>query len=187
MLGTHDSMTFLKSNWFYELFSSFWRCQNKDLVTQYNNDIRFFDLRVAFKNDSWIFCHGKANLKGTSFSSLDVLCETFSVRFPKACFRIILERGDSKRFLEEITGLEKKYLNLVWYGIKKPWTNIYMSSEVENFKGYNCMLFNWDSEKSFMYNLCHLDLKMTIKKYAKKNIPTKEMIESKTLYLFDYI
>ncbi len=194
MIGTHDSLTYLKSNFFNELFSFVWRCQKKTLDEQYAENVRFFDIRITLKNKHWTFCHDKATLKDFSFLSIDNLCKYFSEKYPDAYFRIILERGNEKvkkSFIDEITGLEHIYPALIWYGIKKPWTTLWFDENIiKEIKEYNCCLFNWHVDKSFFHNIRHLNLGQTIKRYAEKNNPkiTKKMISSKhILHLFDYV
>lgn len=218
MIAAHDSFTFLKSeDFFSELFSMFWRCQNRSINDLYNNGVKFFDIRITrnmkhgyinkfilHKEDkpTWTIAHGVAEMRdkalyslmSTKFDHIEDICSYFDKVYPKAKYRILLEK-DSKRykelFKEQITGLEEKHPNLLWYGIKHPWEELYKSPKYPEIEvDYICHPFNWNRDISFKENLKNFKFEFNIKKWAKKYNPeiTQKMIrETKTLYWMDYI
>ena len=218
MIAAHDSFTYLKSeDFFSELFSMFWRCQNRSINDLYNNGVRFFDIRITrnmkhgyinkfilHKEDkpTWTIAHGVAEIKdkvlyslmSTKFDNIEDICEYFDKVYPKAKYRIMLER-DSKKykelFKEQITGLEEKHPNLLWYGIKNPWECLYISPKYpKNSVDYICHPFNWTVDTSLSENIKNFKFEWNIKKWAKKYNPTitPEMIKDrKTIYWMDYI
>lgn len=193
MLGTHNSFTFLKSNWFNELFSSYWRCQNKNIGLQYNLGVRFFDIRIKRnKKRKWVICHGSISFNQYQFNTIYQLCYFIEDTFRNLYYRIILENNKNngkELFKQEIIGIEKRFNKLVYYAIKKPWICLYDNRQFET-KAYNCCLFNWQGDKSFLYNIKHLRLNQTIKKWARKNNPKISeniIINKNILYFIDYL
>lgn len=218
MIAAHDSFTYLKSeDSLSEMFSFFWRCQTRSIRELYNLGIRFFDIRIVrnmkrgyinkfilHKEDipTWSIAHGVAEIKdkelyslsSTKFYTIEGICNYFELAFPEAKYRIMLER-DSKRyknqFIEEITGLEKHYKNLLWYGIKHPWKELYKSEEYPQVEvDYICHPFNWDMEQPLMYNIKNFKFDINIKNYARKNNPeiTQEMKDDPDiLFWMDHI
>lgn len=218
MIAAHDSFTYLKSeDILSELFSFSWRCQTRSIHELYNLGIRFFDIRIVrnmkkgyinkfilHKEDTptWSIAHGVAEIKdkelyslsATRFYTIDGLCNYFELAFPEAKYRIILER-DSKRykeqFINEITGLEKRYKNLLWYGIKHPWEELYKSPDYPQIEvDYICHPLNWNMDQPLMYNIKNFKFDINIKKYARKNNPpiTQEMKDDPDiLFWMDHI
>ena len=211
MIGSHNTFTYFKStNFFTEMFSKFWRSQDLSIEDQYNNGVRFFDIRIL-KNKKpgllkklfskgnniqyWTIGHGKSEFKVNKmfrFNNIGSICEYIESNFPDAYYRIFFEHGtyaDKQEFKNEIIGLEMKYFNLRGYGIVKPWINLHHNLPGKLIE-YNCKLFNWYPEKSIWENIKHFKLSYTPKRWAKecnKNI-TQDMIDNKDyIYFFDYI
>jgi len=194
MLGTHNSFTFAKTNKFNELFSLYWRCQEKTIGLQYNLGVRFFDIRIKNnKHNKWIICHGLATFKEYQFNSIIELCEYIESNFRNLYYRIILENNSNNgkdKFKKEIIGIENKYKRLLYYALKKPWICLYDNMNFKEIKAYNCCLFNWHVDKSFFYNLKHINLRQTIKRWAKENNLkiSEDIINNKDiLYFIDYL
>lgn len=197
MIGSHNSFTYLEAkSSLMEKLSGFWRCQSKTAKQQYDLGVRFFDIRIAPEKDGnktkWRLCHGKADLKMV-FVSIAALNNFIHRRFPKACYRLILEKGDQGEFKVQanklIDNIEKN-AGLYAIIIKKNWQVLYTKNDLK-IREYYCHPLNWNTDMSLGYNLKHFDITQTnIKEYAKKHNPliTKEMIESTDeLFFMDYV
>lgn len=63
-LGTHNSMSYLRPQWWARPFGWAARCQEVDLQRQWDLGARLFDLRVRFDRlNQPYFCHGRARYK----------------------------------------------------------------------------------------------------------------------------
>lgn len=52
MLGSHNSFSYLKpTKWWMRLLTPWSKCQDKTIEEQYNDGVRYFDIRIAFKKD----------------------------------------------------------------------------------------------------------------------------------------
>lgn len=197
MIGSHNTFTYLKAeSGLMETFSNLWRCQSKTTKQQYDLGVRFFDVRVAPEKDGgktkWRLCHGKANLK-MQFISLAALNNYMQRRFPKALYRLILEKGDQADFKAQANKLvESIGKNACLYAviIKKNWQVLFTKQSLK-FNEFYCHPLNWNTDMSLGYNLRNVDLRQTnIKEWAKKHNPliTKDMIEDNdNLYMMDYV
>ena len=197
MICAHDTFTYLKStNFFYNLFSCFWRCQKKNIEELYSLGVRCFDIRVVHKKDYWICAHGKAKLK-IKFNTLEDIISYIDELYPGSIIRIILESGGhnekiTTKFKEECDFILDKYKDMIWQlAIKSPWTYLYISDKNYDMFDYTCHLFNWNLDRSFIENIKQFDFSsISIKKWAKKhNIElTKEIIEDPhSIHVIDYI
>lgn len=157
------------------------------------------------ENTTWGCGHGLAEVPQT-FNKVEDICRYFSQKFPDAKYRIILEKKNDPNkdlFLQQFKDLMKPmstgrkfiselYPNCYYIGLKLPWTEIY-GNYPENFQFVDtcCRLFNWNPDKSFIYNLKHFKIKWTIKNWAKDNNPktlTEEQFNSeKICYFMDYV
>lgn len=58
-IGTHNSLSYLPCQWYLRPFSWIGKCQSKTIEEQYNDGVRYFDIRVKFnKNKKPISGHG---------------------------------------------------------------------------------------------------------------------------------
>lgn len=58
MIGTHNSISYLKPvHWYQRLIKPWYQCQNLTLEEQYTQGVRYFDIRVDWINDSWHLVH----------------------------------------------------------------------------------------------------------------------------------
>lgn len=57
-IGTHNSWSFGKCQWWLRPFAFMGRCQNKTIQEQFEAGARLFDLRVRFANRGFYACHG---------------------------------------------------------------------------------------------------------------------------------
>lgn len=62
MIGSHNTMSYLPAKNLWGMITKYWsRCQDKNLIEQYNAGARFFDIRVCKKKDGWHYVHNKAD------------------------------------------------------------------------------------------------------------------------------
>ena len=201
MIGSHDSLTYDKPlNIFMNLISIFWRTQNLDISKQYEAGVRVFDIRVSRHNDIWYGAHGIYKCKHIKFTSISDICKQFKNKYPDTIIRIYLENNVKNKnkdildlFLKESEEAYNKYESMIWeIGTHFPWITYYKNPNLpfKELKEYYCHLFNWNPDRSFWYNITHLDFSSwCIPLYAKKHNPeiTQEMINDNILYAMDYI
>lgn len=86
-LGSHNSLTYVKPQWYMRMFSWIGKCQSKTIKEQYELGVRYFDIRVKYNgNGDPISGHG---LLTYNINILDVLTEINT--FGDCIVRIILE------------------------------------------------------------------------------------------------
>lgn len=89
MIGSHNTMTYLPvKRWYMKLFNCIAKCQDLNLIQQYNYGVRLFDLRISYnKYGIPEFAHGLVKYKGDVLHTLKYINTYF-----KGCtVRIILE------------------------------------------------------------------------------------------------
>lgn len=86
MTGTHNSMSYLKPQWYLRPFAWIARCQSKTIEQQIKDGVRLFDMRIRFDdNHEPYFAHGLMAYK--NIDVIDVLHKIPSNSY----VRIILE------------------------------------------------------------------------------------------------
>lgn len=120
IIGTHNSMTFLRpAKWYGWFMIPFARCQSDGLKEQWYAGARVFDLRIYFDNQSeeWEFAHGLMNLqKEETFSKLVRRLSNTALEAKEDVYiRIILEKWEllsqCNYFAETCKALENLYEN----------------------------------------------------------------------------
>lgn len=213
MIGSHDTYTFenpILGIW--NASKRLWKTQCKTIDEQYNYGVRMFDVRVARTiNGKWVACHGAVNFH-KHWDKLEDICKMFSINYPEAIYRIVLEKGGKlvqKKFKKEAKNLCKKYPNLWRIDIKstKYWLGGVDNNNQNLYdRGYKFALVNtWEPpcyEEHGTLTIKNL-FSFNIKDEAKsknqngifKNIPTgalrsvKDEIDLQTkdtLYFIDY-
>ena len=202
MIASHDSFTYDKPiNPLYNLIYIFWRCQKVDIKTQYDLGVRIFDVRVARYKNCWHTAHGFYKSKNISFATIIDICKYFKTEFPDSMIRIYLEDNQNndnfldivELYLKECQEMLEQYKDMIWeYGTHFPWKTYYRNDNLPftEIKEYYCHLFNWNTDKSFWYNIKHMDwTSWCLPLYAKKHNPyiTQEMINDDIMHIMDYI
>ena len=192
MITSHNSFTYLKpKNKLLNLISFWWKCQNLNIEEQYKLGVRIFDIRIYRYNDWWGVSHGYAKFD-FYFNTISDIYEYFNSKYPNSILRIILEDKEdhSGIFVNEAYEAYSKYADMTWeIGTHHPW-RIYYRNHFFTINEYYCHPLKWNTDRSFLYNIKHLNLShLFIKNYAKKhNIPiTNKLINDKEMYIFDYI
>ena len=152
ILGSHNSMTYLKSHSiFMNMFKFCWRCQTSDIDTQLLKGVRCFDIRIRLENGNWVFVHGRSTLKATTQNGLDDLLDhlnKYAINASEKIYvRLILEESKENprqeaAFVEKVKEIDNKYApNLIFFEFtrKFDWgvlvdTGVYIK-EPEQFVG----------------------------------------------------
>ena len=205
MIAAHDSYTYLEPEIsIFKKVSFLWRTQDKTLIEQYNNGVRYFDIRIrrinkdAPSKNKWQVCHGLVDLATQFLDIQEILDTVLVIGNNDAVTRLILESGteeDEEEFSADVRNLLNNYQRfydvLDYCCIKSGWKVIYNTNR--NFVDYSFVPYN--SGDSFLKNIKNA-LKHpwrvinTIKNWRNKHTPsiTTEMILDKnTVYFYDFI
>lgn len=134
--GSHNTMTYLPiKNWWMFPGLLIARCQNHDILEQFNRGARVFDLRIYFniKSKQWEFAHGLINFKSHN-DIHKVVCYIY--KFTKLTnhdiyVRLILEKWSSesecRQFAKMCKTFEISYPELKFIGgnRKGDWKKLY--------------------------------------------------------------
>lgn len=148
ILGSHNSLTYLKSVKFWmKPFKWMAQCQDLDLISQYNNGVRLFDVRVwGFKNSfvEYNVCHGffafKTNLE-VVFSLLENLAEKNN---EDIWCRLWLEENNVRKHYKDISVREQNFINFCYY-IQLKFSHIKFFGGLRKFDGKELFKFNNDT------------------------------------------
>lgn len=140
ILGTHNSMTYLKpKKWYLYPFQFMARCQSKSIEEQYSKyGVRLFDIRVSYnKNKEIEFRHGLMAYKGcvhSVFRWLNSQKEPVKVRFSLEVTKPDPEQ--EKLFTQDCKAFKEFYPNIEFYGggRKYDWKCLY------DFNSSPCMI-----------------------------------------------
>ena len=136
--GSHASYTYLKPvDLKYRLFNFKYKCQNKDILEQYNSGVRLFDIRIRYKEKpDPIICYGPVDYD-ISWSKVLFDLENLnkiSTSDDKIYIRLTLEpkksgsnRYQEKRFSSTCRDLENKFPGLGFFGGQRrsDWKQVY--------------------------------------------------------------
>lgn len=179
MIGSHNTMTYLQpKKWWQKLIRFTARCQDKDIIEQYNRGARVFDIRINY--DDFTYSHGLVDyINDTIFMYL-----TPAIKYlpDDIYYRIILEKGNKDKFKEFI-------LDAIEYNQVQTDKIIYI---VDDKKTWHIM---WRNKKlKFKEKNHHAEypkdgLLPNPKRHNKKYTPlTEEQInDKKTIYWIDFI
>lgn len=124
-LGSHNSMSYMKPQWWMRPFAFMARCQSEDLNKQWKCGVRMFDLRIIFnKNGIPYFAHGLATYRLPGGASnveyvLNWLSYKASKTKDKVVVRIINERNkDEVKFSDFCNRIDDQYPNLQFCGFR---------------------------------------------------------------------
>ena len=123
--ASHNSMSYIKPQWWLRPFAFMAKCQSVDFLKQYKAGARMFDLRIAFEKDGTpYFAHGLASYKGVNvYKVLDWL-SLFSRAHKHRTgelivVRVLNERNNHEaRFHDFCTEIDEKYPNLQFCGFR---------------------------------------------------------------------
>lgn len=110
MLGSHNSMSYLKPiKWYQKILNKWSKCQNVSLIQQYAYGAHYFDLRIKLINNEWHFVHNKIDYG-------EVICNLNDIKD----LNCIIPKGD------------KLYIRIVLDERKKPYKEEYKNEEYKN-------------------------------------------------------
>lgn len=106
-LASHNTMSYLKPQWWVRPFAFMARCQSKDIYEQYKAGARMFDLRVTFDdNGTPYFAHGLASYKDYDVDEIlrwirDISREYQKETGERIVVRVFNERNDNVDIFDE--------------------------------------------------------------------------------------
>ncbi len=124
-IASHNTMSFLKPQWWLRPFAFMAKCQSKGLHDQYHAGARMFDLRIAFERDGTpYFAHGLASYKGVNvYKTLNWL--SMMSRMHKydtgelVIVRVLNESNtDEARFADFCREIDEKYVDIQFCGFR---------------------------------------------------------------------
>lgn len=137
IIGSNNSMSYLRPQWWLRPFSWIWRHQTKTIDEQLNAGCRAFDLRIAHKSSwgrewdkrweqGWVFASGWATYKDKQIEDVLIQLNDISragIQMGKQpiIVRVILERGndwDYIPFEEYCRRIDNRYPNLQFCGFR---------------------------------------------------------------------
>lgn len=138
IIGSHNSWSYYRpKKWWMKLISFTAKCQDLNIIDQYNLGVRCFDLRIRFKGDNFIVAHGIVEYsvsKEKILSTLNWLNKSSNISV-----RILHEARTKKQYTEESI---KDFVNFCTE-IQCKFTNI------KFWCGKN--LYNWEDDYEFEY------------------------------------
>lgn len=120
MLGSHNSMSYLKPiHWWQRWQKPWYRCQEINLVQQYKQGVRYFDIRVNLIHGEWHFVHNKIDFGHINggFKDIDKLIELAEKENQEIYFSVILDRRKAPKTKEEQEYLLIRFRNLISWAI----------------------------------------------------------------------
>lgn len=128
IIGSHNTMSYLRPQWWMRPFNFMTRCQSEHITSQYADGAQMFDLRIVFDHNVPYFACGRAIYKDESVDTvLDRLNDwsrTFHERTGKRLVvRVILERGkDYVTFTDFCNRIDRTYTEIQFCGFRsKNW------------------------------------------------------------------
>lgn len=113
-LGTHNSLSYLKPQWWLRPFNWIGKCQSLNLAEQYQKGVRYFDIRVKYANGKAVSGHGLL----TYDINIEIPLMFLDNRKEQCVVRIYLENSkfnptkDFERFAEDIKKWQEEYKNI---------------------------------------------------------------------------
>ena len=139
ILGSHNSWSYLTpKKWWAKLISFTAKCQSLNIIQQYNQGVRCFDLRIRFVNNKLVIVHGFIEYK---YSYEDLLKDLEYLNSKKdCCIRLIHDIRTKKQFLKSSTEkfvltcykFELNFKNIKFFG----GMNFYNNLKDYNFNNY---------------------------------------------------
>lgn len=180
MIGTHNSMTYLKPRtWWMRLVNRWAKCQDKTLEEQLKS-YKCFDFRVFYYRGGWCFAHGFCEYTSTTiYQALNKIEELKGNH--TIYVRLILEKSDdmSSAFVNLCKKLETQYSNINFFGgnRKSDWKKLYtFSTGISDNKVHQ-----------YVSSMQPCSKLITPREYAKKHNEENLKKLSKDIDLFDFI
>lgn len=104
-IASHNTMSYLPvKQWWMKPFGFMAQCQSKDIKSQFDNGIRYFDFRVRYNEKSYTyeFAHGMCSYKADVFYIMQQLNTYASITNESVHVRILLETSKADLIQEEM-------------------------------------------------------------------------------------
>ena len=141
ILGSHHSMSYLKSNPILNIFSFLWRTQNNDIETQFNKGVRSFELIIKNQDNRWVFANGSSCfLNDTIINVLNTLNKLAVMNNQKVYVKVTLYEKHEDipheiLFKDFCKMIQQKYIGtLTFYGGQRSYDNSYLYFFGNHFK-----------------------------------------------------
>lgn len=119
-LASHNTMTYLTPTKLWMRVINFTaKCQDKPILTQWNNGARLFDLRIRFdKKNNPLFAHGLVEYKGGNDVVINALKQINNLKCPTRLFLELSNRDDRQEqlFKEFCERVASKYTEITFFG-----------------------------------------------------------------------
>lgn len=153
MKASHNTFSYMRSTFFMELFSRFWRCQNIPATQQVDKyNVECCDIRVRYHKGYWRLCHGRA-MFGIKYVYLSMLIyDCLACGFKK--YRLMYETNDKgyDKFLDEFSELPLSLRKPCVAAMSNPrWELVYGQLNIINEHNKHITVRNllWPSIKRF--------------------------------------
>lgn len=177
-LATHNSLTYLRPQWYFRWLDFTAKCQNLTIEEQYGRGVRYFDFRIKFAGDNVRAGHGLMTYKA-DFDSIYAFLNGRKDCFVNLVFENQRWQGkkSEEKFVRYVNELVARYPGICFVGgnKKNPWVTL-VSLGNENVKA--CFEFYKGKNLKFPYP----------KRYArKKNKTYWEQTDDAAYSMFDFI
>lgn len=136
ILASHNSWTYLRPVWWLRPFAWIGRCQRENIICQYVDGARMFDMRVRFGCDGQPYpCHGMMRYDANISVELRVLNDIAYNHDVEIYVRVLLEDDwlsnmdeQARKFTAYCDNLKQWYPSLIFYGghgVHRYWRNRY--------------------------------------------------------------
>lgn len=153
-LASHNSLTYFKPQWWVRIFNFIPKCQEFNLIKQYNIGVRYFDFRFKYIKGEFKAVHGLAIYKmkeAELFELLDKLNSLVTQDQNIVNIRLVFEYkriSYDEEYINYIQKLKSKFKNIYFsYGYKtnkKNWIPIENCKIVEDPPQIDC---HWQLKK----------------------------------------
>lgn len=156
ILGSHHSISYLKSNKLYNIFSFCWRTQINDIEQQFKNGARCFEFMIKNEDNQWVFACGLSRFYNeTVINVLNTLNKLAVMNQEKVYVKITLYEKEEDAsheilFKEYCKMLKQKYTGTIhFFGGTRSFDDVYLFY----FGEYPNEVYETSESKSFIGKL----------------------------------
>lgn len=185
MIGTHNSLTYKPKHKITNLWKGFWKCQNRSVVRQCFDGVKFFDIRITVDERKYSISGGAHGV--IDLHTKEELLQTLAYLDEVGYFRIVIERGSNYDEDDEFVHKLRCLKWLTEIRVKSDWKLLYKNPRI-NLNIIDMSFVPFHSDQPWWKEWKNI-FKYPIKRWVKKHKTklTKEQIEDpNTVYLVDY-
>mgnify|MGYP004568968497 CR=1 FL=1 len=131
MLGSHNTMSYLPATkWWMKLITPWHRCQDRDIINQYNKGVRYFDIRLRVIDGNWHFVHNRIDYGRANLDSLKEIARLAGFDKDYIYFRFILDEREKPKDENNLRGRFLKYIYHIIDTIQTPNNNVILDSVI---------------------------------------------------------